>query len=197
MFKGPVSAWRTVGSLSTLAEPPVRRKLLQDEQLFESPCLCGAETHLPQRPASSPSVRRKVWNRHCQGSGQNPESRGAEVVSKKRTPYEGGCPLKSTLHTPSSFSLCWHCLSSAWTEERPASVWQTRTQNSSAARAQISCPVHIFGCFQQSAAMCTRIITGWLSIIIKIIMASIIVCYLLGNACIISRILTICLWARH
>lgn len=89
--------------------------------------------------------------------------------------------------------ICWQGLGSEWTQQWPACAWWTGAQDSSAARAEISPPVDIFGCFQQPAAVCLHRITCWLSIIIKIIMAAKIACYvlgILGNVCYVCMCIT-------
>lgn len=150
---------------------------------------------LPQLLASSLSVRRKVWNKHYQRRrGETQEQRGRSGQEEKDNPWRRMF-FEQHLLTPSTFSLWGQCLSSEWTGEWHASAWWTRTQNSLAARAEISCPVDIFGCFQQSAGVCIH--TCWLSVIINTIMTAINGCCELGNTCIISQILTITLWAMH
>lgn len=164
-------------------------------QSFESPCLCRAETHLPQLLASSLSVRRKVWNKHYQRRrGETQEQRGRSSQEEKDNPWRRMF-FDQHLLTPSTFSLWGQRLSSEWTGEWHASAWWTRTQNSLAVRAEISCPVDIFGCFQQSAGVCIH--TCWLSVIINTIMTAISGCCELGNTCIISQILTLTLWAMY
>lgn len=96
-----------MGALETLAEPPVRGKLLQAvlSVTGSASCLTVLDCAELKPTSQQPMSGGRSGTGTVQAEGENPESREAESVSKKRTTHEGGCSLKSILHTPSSLSL--------------------------------------------------------------------------------------------
>lgn len=165
--------------------------------LFESPCFCRAEICLAKPLASSPSIRRKVWNRCRQRrKGESPNQKGRSIKQGKVS-LRGRCSLKCILRVPSTFSLCWECPAPkglrnelpVHEEPGPRTPWQLKLK--------LAVPWTSLSCGQQeSATMCIHANYVPVSIIIEITVA-ITVCYILGNACTVSWTLSRIPWAGH